>query len=86
MVCHKKQEIVAFPIRKGTTESLAINLERRPDLLKSGNAAKITGYSDTAVVTWCNFGELHGFLIRRTYLVSKKLFNRFYVVKLVQWQ
>ncbi len=66
-----KRPSAAQPIRKETAESLAAKLEGYPDLLKSRDVAKITGYSGTAVVRWCSSSKLHGFLIRRTYLIPK---------------
>lgn len=67
----RKRLSTSQPFCKETQESLAVKLDGYPDLLKSRDVAQITGYSDTAVVTWCSSGKLHGFLIRRTYLIPK---------------
>ena len=41
------------------------------DLLSVADASKITGFSATAIVDWCNKGHLHSFAVYRKFYIPK---------------
>ena len=63
--------IVQTTQSKKTESYLKRWLKEYPDVMKSDDVAKATGYALNTAIGWCSSKKLHHFLIRRAYLVPK---------------
>ncbi|MDL2327799.1 helix-turn-helix domain-containing protein [Ruminococcaceae bacterium OttesenSCG-928-A11] len=63
--------IVRTKRSKKTEVQLTRWLKPYPDLIKSADVSKITGYSLKTVFAWCSSGKLHHFCVRRAILIPK---------------